>query len=482
VGKSWNTLAAPVLAAAMALGAGLFLLSWLQLVPALAPPPAAWINAAAAGAAVLLAARAWRRAALRREHPRMVAAEEALLPLDGLQTAVDRLEEAADARGAVDFLLHHAIGHEASDVHLVPYTSSCDVRFRIDGAMTPVAKLSPALVAPVTNRLKVLCGLPPYIRHRPQDGRFSRPRAGHAVDVRAAFMPTLHGERIVLRVLDRADVGRGLSTLGLTPPQQAHLSESLRQPQGLLIVTGPAGCGKTTTIYCALRTIVEQSRQERSVCTLENPVEYDLATINQTSIGESSDLTFASGLRTMLRQDPDVIMVGEIRDEETARAAVQAGLTGHLIITTVHAKRAAAAFLRLAELGIEARSVAASVSAVVAQRLLRQLCPYCRVEAPPTPGQREVFGGAVDGHSFFGPSGCRRCSMKGYAGRRGVFEVLEVDEGARALIAAGAPPEAIQRHAADKGFSSLRDNALEQAVRGETSLAEVLRVTTTETV
>jgi len=465
----------------MALGAGLFLLNWLQLVPAVALPPRAWIAAAAAGAAVVWAARVWRLAALPREHPEVAAdAEALLLPLDGLQAAIDRLAEPADARGAVDLLLRHAVGHDASDVHLVPYTSFCDVRFRIDGAMTPVAKLSPALVAAVTNRLKVLSGLQPYIRHRPQDGRFSLPTAGHAMDVRAAFMPTLHGERIVMRVLDRADAGRGLSTIGLTRSQQACLSEALRQPQGLLIVTGPAGCGKTTTIYCALRAIVELSHGERSVCTLENPVEYDLATINQTSIGESADLTFAGGLRTMLRQDPDVIMVGEIRDEETARTAVQAGLTGHLIITTVHAKRAAAAFLRLAELGIDARSVAASVSFVVAQRLLRQLCSHCRVEAVPTPGERQAFGAALDGHVFFRPAGCRRCGMKGYVGRHGVFEVLPVDEGARALIAAGAPPEAIQHHAAEKGFSSLRDNALEQAVLGETSLAEVLRVTMTE--
>ena len=482
--RSQNTsssTAASALAAALVVLAGFGMLAWANVLPKIPLAVVPWKWVAVAAGAVTAAAVGSRVIARLTPASAPANADDAIVvePLDGMQTSLDSISSEPEPDGGrlVAYVLHQAIAHEASDIHLVPYEESADLRFRIDGAMTAVARLPSRVMERVTNRLKVLSGLPPYVRQRWQDGRFSVSFESRRVDVRSAFMPTLHGERIVLRILERADVERGLAALGLSPPQHQSLTAALARPQGLVIFTGPAGSGKTTAIYCALRTIVESSRNERSVCTLEDPIEYDLANINQTAAGASQGLTFASGLRTMLRQDPDVIMVGEIRDLETARTAVQAGLTGHLILTTVHAKRASAAFLRLTELGMDAPSVAASVTLVLAQRLVRRLCPHCRAEARPTPGERQLLGEAVGDHVYFGPRGCRRCGMKGYLGRLGLFEVLDLDEDLRARVARGASPEDVQRHAVAAGMQTLIDSGLRSAREGETSLAEVVRVT-----
>ncbi len=255
-----------------------------------------------------------------------------------------------------------------------------------------------------------------YVRDKPQDGRFAVQGSGdRKIDVRASFMPTLHGERVVLRVLERSEVEYGLGRLGFSAPQLDQMNAILSRPQGLLILTGPTGSGKTTTIYCALRAIVERTQGAASVYTLEDPIEYDLLNINQTQIEESQGVTFASGLRTMLRQDPDVIMVGEVRDLETGRIAIQAGMTGHIIITTVHADRASGVFMRLTEIGVDEHSVASAVTAVVAQRLLRVLCPHCRRPQLPTPGEEARLGQSLAGAQFYGAVGCPQCNMKGYS-------------------------------------------------------------------
>jgi type II secretory ATPase GspE/PulE/Tfp pilus assembly ATPase PilB-like protein len=376
----------------------------------------------------------------------------------------------------VDYLLQQAVLHQASDVHLVPYREFVLVRYRVDGILTDVAQLGPTLREQVTNRLKVMSQVVTFQHDRPQDGRLGVVADDRQVDLRIAFMPTLHGERIVMRVLDRAELGLGLPSLGFTEEQLALLSDMLFRPQGMVILNGPAGAGKTTTIYASLRAVLEHSQHGSSIYTLEDPIEYDLLNINQTQIEEAQGFTFAHGLRTMLRQDPDVIMVGEIRDLETARIAVQAGMTGHLIITTVHAKQAAGVFVRLIEIGMDPHSVASAVTGVVAQRLVRLLCPHCKRAIPATPGQEAKLGRSLSGHTFYAAAGCAQCNQKGYAGRQGVFEIMTVDEGMRELIAQRASPDRIHHSAVERGMTTLLENALRLARAGETSLDEVLRI------
>jgi general secretion pathway protein E len=371
----------------------------------------------------------------------------------------------------IDYLLARAIDARASDIHLVPYEGFVAVRFRVDGILQDVAELPEAVRHPVANRLKVLSRLVTFVHDRPQDGRFERRGGARSVDVRVACMPTLHGERIVLRLIRSPESSLALEALGLTPEQQATFTELLRRPQGLIVLTGPAGSGKTTTIYAALQTILEQSARSRSIYTLEDPIEHDLLLINQTQIEEARGFSFAQGLRSLLRQDPDVIMVGEIRDLETARIALQAGMTGHLIITTVHAGSAAGGFARLIEMGGDAHSVAAAVTAVVGQRLVRLLCPHCKRREPPA-----SWLAGDEGTTFYGPAGCPQCGMKGFQGRRAIFEILEVDEGLSRLVVGRAGPDELRREAARRGLPTLHQLGLDMARRGETSLTEVLRV------
>jgi general secretion pathway protein E len=380
----------------------------------------------------------------------------------------------------MDYLLQQAALHQASDVHLVPYRDFVLVRYRVDGILTDVAQLGPHLRETVTNRLKVMSQVVSFVHDRPQDGRIDLRVGEREVDLRVAFMPTLHGERVVMRVLDRAELGLGLATLGFTEKQMALFSDILFRPQGMVILNGPAGSGKTTTIYAALRAILEHSQHGSSIYTLEDPIEYDLLNINQTQIEENQGFTFAQGLRTMLRQDPDVIMVGEIRDLDTARIAVQAGMTGHLIITTVHAKQAAGVFVRLTEIGLDAHSVSSAVTAVIAQRLVRLLCPECKRPTAATPGQEAKLGLELAGQKFFAPAGCGTCNQKGYTGRKAVYEILPVDESMRELIAERASPDRIHHNARERGMTTLVENGVRLAREGETSLEEVLRIVPVE--
>jgi general secretion pathway protein E len=383
---------------------------------------------------------------------------------------------APDVPLIVDYLIHQAVVMQSSDIHLVPYKEFTAIRYRVDGILSDVAELAIHLKQPVVNRLKVLSQAVSYVHDKPQDGRFDLLVKDRKVDVRIAFMPTLHGERIVMRLLGRSEGALSLDGLGFTPSQFVTFSNLISRPQGMIILTGPTGSGKTTTIYCSLRTILEKNRQSSSIYTLEDPIESDLLNINQTQIEEAQGFTFASGLRTMLRQDPDVIMVGEIRDLETARIAVQAGMTGHLIITTVHAKRASSAFLRLIEMGVDRHSVSSAITAVLGQRLVRVLCPACRRPQPVTPGQEARLGVSLLGETFHDAVGCAACSMKGYVGRHGVYEVLEVDETIRKLVAEKGSPEAINRAAVESGMSTLVENGLSLARAGKTSLDEVIRI------
>jgi general secretion pathway protein E len=380
-----------------------------------------------------------------------------------------------DVPRLVDYILQQAALQQASDVHLVPYRDFLQVRFRVDGILTDVAQLTPKLKELVTNRLKVMAKAVSFVHDRPQDGRIDLLVNQREVDLRAAFMPTLHGERIVMRVLDRGELGTGLEGLGFTPDQLSLFQELIYRPQGMIILNGPAGSGKTTTIYAALKAILDHNAGGTSIYTLEDPIEFDLLNINQTQIEEAQGFTFAQGLRNMLRQDPDVIMVGEIRDLDTARIAVQAGMTGHLIITTVHTKQAAGVFVRLNEIGVDPHSTASAVTAVIAQRLLRLLCPDCRRPVEPTPGQESKLGCSLAGGRFYGPVGCVACQGKGYSGRRGVFEILPVDETIRDLLAERPSSDRIHRAAVERGMTTILENGVRMAQEGETSLDEVLR-------
>jgi len=381
-----------------------------------------------------------------------------------------------DVPKLVDYMLQQAVLQHASDVHLVPYREFVIVRYRVDGILSDVAQLGPALRELVTNRLKVMAQVVTFVHDRPQDGRIDLQVGERDVDLRVAFMPTLHGERVVMRVLDRAELGPGLAGLGFAPEQLAVFTDMLFRPQGMVILNGPTGSGKTTTIYAALRAILEHNRFSSSIYTLEDPIEYDLLNINQTQIEEAQGFTFAHGLRTMLRQDPDVIMVGEIRDLDTSRIAIQAGMTGHLIITTVHAKSSAGVFVRLAEIGMDPHSVSSAVTAVVAQRLVRVLCPRCKHAVEATPGQESKLGVPLGGQPFYAPAGCAECNQKGYVGRKGVFEILQVDEAVRGLIETRASPDRIHQAALQRGMTTLLENGIRLAREGETSLDEVLRV------
>jgi type II secretory ATPase GspE/PulE/Tfp pilus assembly ATPase PilB-like protein len=296
------------------------------------------------------------------------------------------------------------------------------------------------------------------------------------VDLRVAFMPTMHGERVVMRILDRGEIGLGLDSLGFTDEQLALFKDIVRRPQGMVILNGPTGSGKTTTIYSALRDILEHGSGGSSIYTLEDPIEFDLSNINQTQIEEAQGFTFASGLRTMLRQDPDVIMVGEIRDLDTARIAVQAGMTGHLIITTVHAKQASGVFVRLVEIGMDSHSLGSAVTAVVAQRLVRVLCAQCKRPAPATPGQEARIGMPLAGATFYAAVGCAACNQKGYTGRKAVYEIMVVDEQMRDLITQRASPDRIHQAAVERGMTTLVENGMLLARAGETSLEEVVRI------
>jgi type II secretory ATPase GspE/PulE/Tfp pilus assembly ATPase PilB-like protein len=401
--------------------------------------------------------------------------------------------EPVDVPLLVDYAIFQAIAAGASDIHFEPRREGTTVRYRVQGLMTDVANLPATVTAPLANRLKVLSNLVVYRGALPQDGRIveaagdarraALQRSGlAAADFRIAFMPTLHGERIVIRILGRGGDDLDLAELGLGDPDRRLLARMLEKPQGMIVLTGPTGSGKTTTIYACLREIGIVSGGRRSVATLEDPIEIDLEGVSQSQVDEGRGYTFDKGLRAILRQDPDVIMVGEIRDPETARIAIQAGMTGHLIITTVHANSTAAAFSRLLELGVAAYSVNAALTAVLSQRLVRRLCPHCRRERGFTDHDLEDLGlGAQPAglRLFHGP-GCSACSDTGYLGRTALFEVLEVTEEIRTLVAAGASTDEIARAARQGGHRGLHTAALEAVSLGLTTPGEIARVVTRE--
>jgi general secretion pathway protein E len=382
---------------------------------------------------------------------------------------------------AVNDLLEKAIELRASDIHIEPFLSGLVVRMRVDGLLRPVPAPSGVLPQAVISRIKIVASLNIAERRLPQDGA-ARLRVGRSeIDIRVAIMPTQHGESAVIRLLPK---DRGLlvvERLGFAPSDEERLRRLLKLPHGMIVITGPTGSGKTTTLATILSILNEPSRK---ILTIEDPVEYEIPGVNQSQVKPAIGLTFATALRSFVRQDPDVIMVGEVRDAETAHVAVHAALTGHLVLTTLHTETAAAALPRLLDLGIEAYLLRSTLRAVIAQRLVRQLCERCRTastlrEADFTEDPRLAALGFHVGEILHHPCGCDRCGGSGYRGRLGVFEVLEIDNELRELIGEKTDGHKIDQAAIRAGMTTMLDDGIAKCRAGLTSPAEILRVTTT---
>ena len=381
----------------------------------------------------------------------------------------------------VNSVIFQAAEDGASDIHFEPQEDSLVVRFRIDGVLHEVQRIPKRMIPGVTTRLKVLAKLDIAERRKPQDGRISlnAAAAGRMLDVRVATLPTVEGESVVMRLLDKSKKPPTLVELGLSEEMQVRLSEIVRRPTGALLVTGPTGSGKSTTLYAALSEI---NRPEINIITVEDPVEYRLGGVNQVQINQRAGLTFAAALRSILRSDPDVVMVGEIRDGETAKMAIEAALTGHFVLSTLHTNDAPGALTRLNEMGVEPFLTGAAVSAVLAQRLARKLCTHCCELY--TPSVDELLKARVapeiaartDGMAFYRKRGCPRCNQTGYKGRIGIFQLLTMSEQLESLAVQKASREDLERAALGEGMRTLWDDGLAKIAAGLTSVEELARV------
>jgi general secretion pathway protein E len=398
---------------------------------------------------------------------------------DDVESLRDLASGAPVVRG-VNELLEKAVELRASDIHLAPSRSGLMVRMRVDGLLRAVPAPPDALPQAVISRIKILAGLNIAERRLPQDGA-ARLRIGKAdLDIRVAIMPTQHGESAVIRLLPRDRGLLAIDKLGLAAADRAKLMRLIELPHGMIVVTGPTGSGKTTTLATILSMLNEPTRK---ILTVEDPVEYEIAGIDQTQVKPAIGLTFAAALRAFVRQDPDVIMVGEVRDSETAHIAIHAALTGHLVLTTLHTETAAAAVPRLLDLGVEAFLLKSTLRAVIAQRLVRQLCDRCKVRKTLSPADiatepRYAALGLAAGETVHEPGGCERCGGTGYRGRVGVFELLEMAPGVRALVDKDTDSASIDACAVAAGMTTMVDDGVEKCRAGMTSAAEVLRVTT----
>ncbi|HEY8585168.1 MAG TPA: type II secretion system ATPase GspE [Rhodanobacter sp.] len=402
------------------------------------------------------------------------------LDLSRLLQEMPRVEDLLDSQRdaplirLTNALFTQALRDGASDIHIEPFETRSVVRLRIDGILHDLLEPARALHAAIVSRLKIMAQLDIAEKRLPQDGRIALRVAGKPIDVRVSTIPTAHGERVVLRLLDKQAGRLDLARLGMDPATLRQMDGLIHQPHGIVLMTGPTGSGKTTTLYAALSRLDPKSQ---NIMTVEDPVEYDLDGISQTQTSARIEMTFARALRTILRQDPDVIMIGEIRDLETAQIAIQASLTGHLVFTTLHTNDAVSAITRLIDMGVESFLLASSVLGIGAQRLVRKLCLECRKPWTPTAAQWRAFGVAAIPGTFHAPRGCAACNQSGYKGRTGIYELLTVDDTLRRLIHERASEQVLRTHALANGMYSLRTSAMQLAAEGVTSLEEVLRVT-----
>jgi general secretion pathway protein E len=375
----------------------------------------------------------------------------------------------------VNLLIEGAISSEASDIHIEPFEDTLRIRYRIDGVLYEQEAPPRRLQAAVTSRIKIMAEMNIAERRLPQDGRIRVTLHGQRVDIRVSTMPTVHGESIVMRLLQRSSVFLPLEKLGLPSATLKRYEQLIKRPHGILLVTGPTGSGKTTTLYAALDKI---NGPGVKIITVEDPVEYQLKGVNQIPVKPKIGLSFAQGLRHIVRQDPDVILVGEIRDLETAEIAIQASLTGHLVFSTLHTNDAPGAITRLQDMGVEAYLVASVLEGVLAQRLVRRICPVCRVPDTPTQADLDALGiEAPRGTVLFRGKGCEECRGTGYRGRTGIYELFVIDEDARSLILRRASTRDIRQHAIQRGMVTLRMDGFTRACEGLTTVEEILRVT-----
>ncbi|HVB83369.1 MAG TPA: type II secretion system ATPase GspE [Rhodanobacteraceae bacterium] len=388
----------------------------------------------------------------------------------------DLLESQDDAPviRLINALLTQALRDSASDIHIEPFETRSVVRLRIDGMLRNLIEPARALHAAIVSRVKIMAQLDIAEKRLPQDGRITLRVAGKPVDVRVSTIPTGHGERVVLRLLDKQAGRLDLTRLGMDDATLAHMDRLIREPHGIVLVTGPTGSGKTTTLYAALSRL---DATALNVMTVEDPIEYDLDGINQTQVNSRIEMSFARALRTILRQDPDVVMIGEIRDLETARIAVQASLTGHLVLATLHTNDAVSAVTRLVDMGVEPFLLASSLIGVGAQRLVRRLCLECRKPFAADTAQLRALGLAPTDGTLYSAQGCGACNGSGYRGRTGIYELLTVDDDLRRLIHDRVSEQTLREHAVARGMRSLRDDGMRWAGQGVISLEEVVRVT-----
>ena len=375
----------------------------------------------------------------------------------------------------VNLLIENAIDAQASDIHIEPFEDTFRIRYRLDGILFDQEAPPRRLQAAVTSRIKLMAEMNIAERRLPQDGRIRVTLRGRRVDIRVSTIPTVHGESIVMRLLDRSSVFLPLEKLGFASGMLRHFEALIKRPHGILLVTGPTGSGKTTTLYAALDKI---NTPDRKIITVEDPVEYQLKGVNQIPVKPKIGLTFATGLRHIVRQDPDVILIGEIRDLETAEIAIQAALTGHLVFSTLHTNDAPAAITRLQDMGVEPYLVASVLEGVLAQRLVRRTCVACRVPDTPNAADLEALGiEGAGGRALFRGRGCDECRGTGYRGRTGIYELFPITEDARSLILKRAPSRDIRRYAIDAGMVTLRMDGWLKACEGVTTVEEILRVT-----
>jgi len=391
---------------------------------------------------------------------------------DDLERLRDLVSDAPVIR-AVNRLIADAVDQRASDIHLEPTEDRLAVRYRIDGVLVDQPALPPQMRAALVSRIKVMAELNIAERRLPQDGRLRVAVRGHEIDLRVAIAPSIHGQTVVLRILDKSGMALDFGALGFSDALAQRMQETLARPHGIMLVTGPTGSGKTTTLYAALATINSGTRK---ILTVEDPIEYRLPGIVQTQVNPAIGLDFAAALRSFLRQDPDVMMVGEIRDLETAQIAIQAALTGHGLLSTLHTNTAAGAITRLLDMQVEPFLLASTLNAVIAQRLVRRLCPHCRVPHPPGPGQRAALGCSADA-VFWRGAGCAECGHTGFKGRIALVEFLAVDEGIAEMILERADAREIARRAAPGQLYTMMQDGLVKAGAGLTTVDEVLRVT-----
>ncbi|MBJ7221464.1 MULTISPECIES: type II secretion system ATPase GspE [unclassified Brenneria] len=375
----------------------------------------------------------------------------------------------------INAMLTEAIKDKASDIHIETYERYLQIRFRVDGVLREILRPQRKLASLLVSRIKVMAKLDIAEKRIPQDGRMALRIGGRAIDVRVSTLPSSYGERVVLRLLDKNSVQLDLAALGMSPTHQQRLETLIHRPNGIILVTGPTGSGKSTTLYAALSRL---NASERNIMTVEDPIEYELEGIGQTQVNAKVDMTFARGLRAILRQDPDVVLVGEIRDRETAQIAVQASLTGHLVLSTLHTNSALGALSRLQDMGVEPFLLSTSLLAVLAQRLVRTLCPDCRRQQPIAAEQARQMRVSSD-IRLYQPVGCTRCNFTGYRGRIGIHELLPIDDRVRTAIHRGEGEVAIARMlGADR--TSIRQDGREKVLAGLTTWEEVIRVTKEE--